>query len=162
MACGQLNRTDERTKRFRYDAYETMSPVPGFPSQSNPSVEISCVSPPIIVQSLSPVQLFATLWTAARQASLSSTISQSFLKVMSTESLMLSTYAFLCHLLILLPSIFPSIRVFPNESALCIRWSKYWGFRFSISASKEYSGWIFFRIDRFDLFAVQGNLKSLL
>ena len=158
MTCGQLNRTDERTKRFKYDAYETMSPVLDFPSQSNPSVEISCVLPSVIVQSLSPVQLFATLWTATCQASLSLTILRSFLRLMSIESVMLSTYPFLCHLLILLPSIFPIIRVFPNESALCIRWPKYWSFSFNISPSNEHPGLISFRMDWLELLVVQGNL----
>ena len=106
--------------------------------------------------------LFATPWTAAHQAPLSFTISQSLLKFMSTESVMLSNHLILCHPLLLLPSIFSSIRVFSNESALCIRWPKYWGFSFSISPSSEYSGYIFFRIDWFDLLAVPGTLKSLL
>ena len=105
--------------------------------------------------------LFATPWTAARQASLSITNSQSLLKLMSVELVMPSNHLILCHLL-LLPSIFPSIRVFSNESALRIRWPKYWIFSFSISASNEYSGLIFFRMDWLDLLAVQGTLKSLL
>ena len=99
-------------------------------------------------------------WTAACQASLSFTISQSFLKLMSIESVMPSTHLILCHLL-LLPSEFPSIRIFFNESALCIRWSKYWSFSFSISPSNEYSVLISFRVDWLDLLVVQGNLKSL-
>ena len=99
-------------------------------------------------------------WTAAHQASLPFTISQSLLKFMSIDSVMPSNYFILCHPLILLPSIYPSIRVFSNESALCISWPKYW--RFSISPSKEYSGLVSFRIDWFDLLAVQGTLKSLL
>ena len=94
------------------------------------------------------------------QASLSSTISQSLLKLMSIESVMPSNHLILCHPLLPLPSIFPSSRVFSNESALCIRWPKYWSFSFSISPSNEYSGLIFFRIDWFDRFAVQGTLKS--
>ena len=114
------------------------------------------------VQSLSRVQLFATPWTAACQASLSITNSRSLLKLMSIESVMPSNDFILCRPLLLLPSIFPSIRVFSNESALCIRWPKYWSFSFSISPSNEYSGLISFRIDRFDLLAVQGTLKSLL
>ena len=114
------------------------------------------------VQSLSRVQLFATPWTAACQASLSITNSRSLLKLMSIESVMPSNHFILCRPLLLLPSIFPSIRVFSNESALCIRWPKYWSFSFSISPSNEYSGLISFRIDRFDLLAVQGTLKSLL
>ena len=102
------------------------------------------------------------LWTATRQASLSITNSQSLLKLMSIESLMPSNHLILCHPLLLLPSMFPSIRVFSNKSVLPIRWPKYWSFSFSISTSKEYSGPISSRIDWFDLFAVQGTLKSLL
>ena len=112
------------------------------------------------VQSLSRVQLFATPWTAARQASLSITNSQSLFKLMCIESVMLSNHLILCCPLLLLPSIFPSIRVFSNESALRIRWPKYWSF--SISPSNEYSGLISFRIDWFDVLAGQGTLKSLL
>ena len=113
-------------------------------------------------QSLSHVQLFATPWTAARQASLSFTISQSSLKFMPTESVMSSNHLILCHPLLLPPSIFPSIRVFSNESVLRIRWPKYWSFSFSISPSDEYSGLISFRVDWFYLLVVQGTLKSLL
>ena len=102
------------------------------------------------------------LWTATCQASLSITNSQSLLKLMSIESLMPSNHLILCHPLLLLPSVFPSIRVFSNKSVLPIRWPKYWSFSFSISPSKEYSGPISSRIDWFDLFAVQGTLKSLL
>ena len=105
--------------------------------------------------------LFGTPWTAAHQASLSFTTSLSLLKVMSMEWVMPAHHLILCCPLLLLPSIFPSIRVFSNELALCIRWPKYWSFSFSISPSNEYSGLIFFRIDQFDL-AVQGTLKSLL
>ena len=115
----------------------------------------------VVVQSLSRVRLFATPWTAAHQASLSITNSKSFLKFMSIKSVMPSNHLILCHLLLLLPSIFPSIRVFSNESVLPIRWPKYWSFSFSISPSNEYSGLISFRIDWFDRFAVQGTLKSL-
>ena len=114
----------------------------------------------IVVQSLSCVQLFATPWTAAGQASLSITNSQSLLKLMSIESVMQSNHLILCHPLLLPPSIFPSIRVFSNESVLHIRWPKYWSF--SISPSNEYSGLISFRMDWLDLSAVQGTLKSLL
>ena len=114
------------------------------------------------VQSLSRVRLFAAPWTAARQASLSVTNSQSLLKLMSIESLMPSNHFILCRPLLLLPSIFPSIRVFSGESALRIRWSKYWSFSFSISPSNEYSGLISFRMDWLDLLAVQGTPKSLL
>jgi len=116
----------------------------------------------VVVQSLICVQLFANPWTAACQASLSFTISQSLLKLMSLESVMPSNRFILCHPLLLLPSIFPSIRVFPSESALRIRWPKYWSFSFSISPTNEYSGLISFRIDWFDLLAVQGTHKSLL
>ena len=114
------------------------------------------------VQSLSHVRLFETPWTAACQASLSFTNSQSLLKLMSVEEVMPSNHLILRHPLLLLPSIFPSIRVFPNESVLLIRWSKYWSFSFSIRPSKEYPGLISFRIDWLDLLAVQGTLKSLL
>ena len=113
------------------------------------------------VQSLSPVQLFATPWTAAHQASLSITKYWSLLKLMSTELLIPSNRLILCQPLLLPPSIFPSNRVFSNESALCIRWPKYWSFSFNISPSYEYSVLISFRIDWLDLLAVQGNLKSL-
>ena len=118
----------------------------------------SCVS----VQSLNCVQLFATPWTAACQASLSITNSRSLLKLMSIESVMPSNHLILCPPLLLLPSIFPSIRVFSNESVLPIRWPKYWSFSFSISPSNEYSGLISFRMDWLDLLAVQETLKSLL
>ena len=114
------------------------------------------------VQSLSCVQLFSTPWTTACQASLSITNSRSSPKLMSIESVMPSNHLILCHPLLLPPSIFPSIRVFSNESVLHIRWSKYWSFSFSISPSNEYSGLISFRIDWLDLLAVQGALKSLL
>ena len=114
------------------------------------------------VQSLSHVQLFATPGTAAHQASLSITNSQSLLKLMSIESVMPSSHLIFCHPLLLLPSIFPSIRVFSNESVLPIRWPKCWSFSFSISPSNEYSGLISFRIDWFNLLVVQGTLKSLL
>ena len=114
------------------------------------------------VQALSHVRLFVTPWTAAGQASFSFTISQSFPRLMSIESMMPSSYPFLCHPFLLLLSIFPSIRVFSNESALCIRYPNYWSFNFSISPSNESSGLISFRIDWFDLLAVQGTLKNLL
>ena len=107
-------------------------------------------------------QLFVTPWTTARQASLSLTISWSLLKLTSIESVIPSNHLVLCHLLLLLPSIFPNIRVFSSESALRIRWPKYWIFSFSISPSDEYSGLISFRTDWFDFLAVQGTLKSLL
>ena len=114
------------------------------------------------IQSLGCVQLFATPWTAARQAFLSITNSRSLLKLMSIELVMTSNHLILCHPLLLLPSIFPSIRVFSNESVLRIRWPKYWSFSFSISPSKEIPGLISFRMDWLDLLAVQGTLKSLL
>ena len=113
------------------------------------------------VQSLSCVQLFAMLWTAACQASLSITNSQSLLKLMAIELVMPSNHLILCCPL-LLPSLFPSIRVFSNEYVLHIMWPKYWSFSFSISPSNEYTGLIFFRIDWLDLLADQGTLKSLL
>ena len=114
------------------------------------------------VQLLSRVQLFVTPWPAARQASLSITNSQSLLKLVSVESVMPSNHLIFCCPLLLPPSIFPSIRIFSKESALCIRWPKYWSFNFSISPSNEYSGLISFRMDWLDLLAVQGTLKSLL
>ena len=114
------------------------------------------------LQSLSHVRLFATPWTAVRQASLSITNSQSLLKLMSTESGMPSNHLILCRPIFLPPSIFPSIRVFSNESVLHITWPKYWSLSFSISPSNEYSGLISFRMDWLDLLAVQGTLKSLL
>ena len=100
----------------------------------------------LLLLSLSPVQFFVTPWTAACQASLSITNSWSLLKLITIESVMPSNHLILCHPLLLLPSIFPSIRVFPNESSLCIRWPKYWSFSFSISPSSEYLGLISFRI----------------
>ena len=115
----------------------------------------------LVVQSLSCVRLFVTPWTAAHQASLSFTVFWSLLKLMSIESVMPSNRLILCHPLLLL-SVFPSIRVFSSESILSIRWPKYWIFSFSISLSNEYSGLISFRIDWFDLLAIQGTLKSLL
>ena len=124
-----------------------------FPSAQNNST---------LVQSLSRVRLFATPQMAAHQASLSITNSWSLLKLMSIASVIPSNHLILCHPLLLPPSIFPSIRVFSNESALRIRWPKYWSFSFSISSSNEYSGLISFRIDWFDLLAVQGTLKSRL
>ena len=108
------------------------------------------------------VQLFVIPWTAAHQDSLSITNSQSLLKHMSIESVMPSNHLNLYHHLLFLPSIFPSIRVFSNESVLHIKWPKYWNFSFSISPSKEYVGLISFRIDWLDLLAIQGTLKSLL
>ena len=114
------------------------------------------------VQSLSHVQLFATPWITAHQASLSITNSQTLLKFMPIESVMPSSHLFLCCPLLLLPPIPPNIRVFSNESTLCMRWPKYWSFSFSISPSSEHPGLISFRMDSLDLLAVQGTLKSLL
>ena len=114
------------------------------------------------VQSLSCVWLLVTPWITARQASLSITNSRSLLKVTSIEAVMSSSHLILCHPLLLLPSIFPSIRVFSNESTLHMRWPKYWSFSFSISPSNAHPGLISFRMDRLDLLAVQGTIKSLL
>ena len=119
-------------------------------------------SPIVVIQLLSRVQLFATPWTAAGQASLSITNSGSLLKLMSIESVIPSNHLILCHPLLLLPSISPSIMGFSNELALRIRWPKYWNFSFSSNLSNEYLGLISFRIDWFDLLAVQGTLMSLL
>ena len=116
----------------------------------------------VFVQSLSHVRLFATPWTAVHQAFLSITIPWSLLKLTPIESVMLSNHLILCRPLLLLPSIFPTITVFSNELALHFRWPKYRSFSFSISLSNENSRLISFRIDRFDLFAVQGAVKSLL
>ena len=114
------------------------------------------------VQSLSCVRLSVTPWTTAHQASLSVTNSQSLLKLMSIESVTPSNHLILCRPCLFPPSIFPIIRIFSNESALCIRWPRYRSFSFNISPSNEYSGLISFRVDWFDLLAVQGTLKSLL
>ena len=126
----------------------------------------SCVLGPqgciAVVQSLSHVQLFATPWTAVCHVPLSFTISWSLLRFMSTELVMISNYLILCHPLLLLPRIFPNIGIFSNESVFRIMWPKYWCFSFSISPSNQYSGLISFRIDWFDLLAIQGSLKNLL
>ena len=114
------------------------------------------------IQSISHAHLFATPWTAARQACLSITNSWNLLKLMSIELVILSNHLILCRPLLLLPSTFPSIRVFSSESVLRIRWPKYWSFSFNISPSNEYSGLISFRINWLDPFSVQGILKSLL
>ena len=129
---------------------------------SCPISSMSCSFDLSSVQSPSHIRLFVTPWTAAHQASLSITNSQSLLKLMFIESVMPSNHLILCCPLLFLPSIFPSIRVFSNESALHIRWPKYWSFSLSINPSSEFSGLISFRFDWFDLFAVQGALKSLL
>ena len=114
------------------------------------------------VQTLSCIRLFATPWTAAHQAFLSITNSESLIKIMSIESVMPSKHPILCHPFLLLLSIFLSIRVFSNESIICIKWPKYWSFSFSISPSNEYSGLISFRMDWLDLFAAQRTLKRIL
>ena len=133
------------------------------PFVSQPFRESSCLRKIQFssAQSLTRVQLFATPWTATRQASMSFTNSGSLLKLMSIESVMSPNHLILCRPL-LLPSIFPSIKVFSNESALCIRWPKYCSFSFSVSLANKYSGLISFRMDWLDLLAVQGTLKSLL
>ena len=123
---------------------------------------VSFLSAQRSVQSLSRVWLIATPWTAACQASLSIISSRNWLKLMSIESVMPSNHLILCCSLLLLPSIFPSIRVFSNQSVPCIRWPKYWSFSFSICSANEYSGLISFRMDWLDLLAVQGTFKSLL
>ena len=114
------------------------------------------------VQSLSRVRIYVTPWIAAQQASMSITNSRSLLKLMSIKAVMPSNHLILCHPLLLLPSIIPNIGVFSSESVIHIRWPKYWSFSFSISPSREYSGLISFRMDWFDLLAVQRTLKSLL
>ena len=115
----------------------------------------------VVVRLLSDVQLFVTPWTAARQASLSITNLQRLLKLNAIMSVMPANHLILCHPLLLLLSIFPSIRIFSNELALCIRWPKYWSFSFNINPSNEHPGLISFRMDWLDLLAVQGTLKSL-
>ena len=131
-------------------------------NQSLPPASVQFSSSVSSVQSLNRVQLFATPWTAAHQVSLSITNSLSLLKLISIELVMPFNHLILCCPLLLLLSIFPSIRVFSNESILHIRWPKYWSFSFSTSPSKEYSGLISFRIDWLDLLASQRTLKSLL
>ena len=125
-------------------------------------LKLICSVPFSSVQSLSHVQLFETQWTTGRWASLSITSSWSLPKLKSIESVMPSNHLVLCHPFLLVPSIFPKIRVFSNESALCIRWPKDWSFSFNISPSNEHSGLISFRMDWLDLLAVQGTLKSVL
>ena len=138
--------------------------TPRGPKHQVAEVQLCCsvLTVVVVIQLLSRVWLLATPWTAAHQAPLSSTISWSLLKSVSTESVMLSSHLTLYHPLLLMPSIFPSIRVFSNELALHIRWPKDWSFSFSISPSNEYPGLISFRFDWLDLLAVQGTLKSLL
>ena len=123
--------------------------------ENKPNTIIKCSFVHSFLLLFSHVQLFATPWTAARKAAQYFTISQSLLKFMPSESVMPSNHLILCCPLLLLPSIFPSIRVFSNESAIHIRWPKYWSFSFSISPFNEYSRWISFRIDWFDLLIVQ-------
>ena len=137
---------------------------PGCQEQKQSTAHASCMQHHQFssVHLFSQVWLFATPWTAARQASLSITNSRSLLKLMSISLVMPSNHLILCRPLLLLPSIFPGIRVFSSESALHIRWPKYWSFSFGISPSNEYSGLISFRIDWFDLLADHGTLKSLL
>ena len=147
---------------------EKAGAFPSFPPRDTYRLKRQEVcSPPsrnglVAFQSLSHAQLFVTPWTAAHQASLSITNSQSLLKLMSIQSVMPSSHLILCRPLLLLPSVFPSIRVFSSESVLGIRWPKDWSFSFSIRPSSEYSGLISFRMDWLDLLAVQGTLKSLL
>ena len=128
----------------------------------SPALQADSLPPSVDVQSLSCVQLFATLWTVACQTPVSFTISWSLLKLMSSESVMPSSHLILCYILLLLPSILPNIRVYSNELVLSIKWPKYWSFSFSISPSNEYSGLISFRMDWLHLLEVQENFKSLL
>ena len=137
---------------------EAQQTLPSLPTCSLETGERSVV----VTQLLSLVRLFVTPWTAACRASLSFTMSQNLLRLISIELVMLSNHLTLSHFLLFLPSIFPSIRVFSNELALCIRWPKYWSFSFSISPSNKYSVLMSFRIDWFDRLAFQGTLKSLL
>ena len=148
--------TASASPQARLQTFQRQLPPGSVVSSSQAFVQFSSV------QSLSCVQLFSTPRTAARQASLSITNSWSLLKLMSIESVMPSNHLILCSPLLLLPSIFPSIRIFFNESVLHIRWPKHWSFSFSISPSNEYSGLISFRIDWFALLAIQGTIKSLL
>ena len=139
-----------------FSFYDRLTSSPEMLNTLHSSVQFS------LVQSLSPVQLFETSWTAAHQASLSITNSRSLLKLMPIKSVMPSNHLILCHPLLFLPSICPSIRVFSSELIFQIRWPKYWNFSFSISPSSEYSGLISFRMEWLDLLAVQETLKSLL
>ena len=146
----------EDISNFSANLSENPRNAQGHDFSSKPFCHISSV------QSLSRVQLFVTPWIAARQASLSITNPQSSLKLTSIESVMPSSHLILCHPLLFLSPIPPSIRVFSNESTLCMRWPKYWSFSFSISPPKEHPGLISFRMDWLDVLAVQGTLKSLL
>ena len=144
---------------IRFNATLSIHPILSFPHSVHKFILYVCISIQFSsVQLLSHVQLFATPWTTVCQASLSITNSQSPPKPMSIKSVMPSNHLILCHPLLLLPSIFPSIRVFSNEAALCIRVPKYWSFIFNISPSNEHPGLIFFRMDWLDLLAVQGTL----
>ena len=144
---------------FRCTKYNLFLNYWGLSSSRGPFCSIENISS---LQSLSHVRLFAALWIAVRQASLSITNTRSLLKLMSIESVMPSNHLIVCRPLLFPPSVFPSIRVFSNESALRMRWPKYWSFSFSISPSNEHPGLISFRMDWLDLLAVQGTLKSLL
>ena len=139
------------------------APWPGIKATHPPYWKVTATRPPVVfvVQWLSCVPLFATPWAAAHQASLSFSLSQSLLKLLSIESVMPSSHLILCHPLLILPSVFPSIRVFSSEEALLVRWPEYWRFSFSISPSNECSELISFRIDWLDLLDVQGTLKSV-
>ena len=162
MECSQLTTVSGGQQRdSTIDIHVSILPQTPLPSRLPHNIEQNSLDD-VVVQLLSHVRLFATPWTAARQASLSFTNSQSLLKLMSIESVMPFSRLILCYPLLLLPSVFPSIRVFSNELALRIRWPKYWSFSFNISPSNEYSGLISFRMDWFDPLAVQGTLKSLL
>ena len=165
--CIKIRRRAPPLRRIG-EPQEASSKKRGFPAQEARQAELPCGDKGgnrghlwVVVQSLS-FQLSSTPWTAACQAFQFFTIFQSLLKVMSIESVMSSNHVILCCPLLLLPSIFPSIRVFSNESALSIRWPKYWSFSFSISPSSEHPGLISFRMDCLDLLAAQGTLKSLL
>ena len=147
---GHISRENHNSKRYMHPSVQS--------STIYNSQDMKATS----VQSLSRVRLFATPWIAARQASLSITNSWSLLKLMPIESVMPSSHLILCHPLLLLPPIPPSVRVFFNESTLLMKWPKYWSFSFSINPSKEHRGLISFRMDWLDLLAVQGTLKSLL
>ena len=151
--------------RVRHDWSNLVAAAAGFCwglSVAEVSWYLKCIIQFSLVQSLSRVRLFATPWIAAHQASLSITNSRSSPRLMSIESMMPSSHLILCHSLLLLPPIPPSIRVFSSESTLRMRWSKYWSFSFSIIPSKEIPGLISFRMDWLDLLAVQGTLKCLL
>ena len=156
------NHRQPASPHLKLSPLNTKAPSPSLsPRQPPPSI-LQCSGNMTPVHLLSRVQLFMTPGTATHQASLAITNSRSSLKLTSIELVIPSNRLILCHLLLLPPSIFPSIRVFSNESALHIRWPKYWSFSFSINPSNDYSGLIYFRIDWFDLLAVQGTLKSVL